>query len=126
MRKFLRKSYPAFLLFLTLSFTEIENDEGKTKLSGSWEYIAPDIGMIFQKGAIKFSIEQDVLKGNVIFHDRIIPMQNIIYDKDVVRAHIVFEGEQIDIFMRFQSESFKGTVSHPKGFIRITGHKTGN
>jgi len=126
MRKFLRKSYPAFLLFLTLSFTDIEHDEGKTKLSGSWEYIAPNIGLKFQKGAIEFSVVQEVLKGNVIFHDRIIPMENIIHDKNVVRAHIMFEGEQIDIFMRFQSESFTGTVSHPQGFIRITGHKICN
>ena len=67
MRKFLRKSYPALLLFLTLSFTDIEHDESITKLLGSWEYLAPNIGMTFQKGAIEFSFEQEVLKGNVIF-----------------------------------------------------------
>lgn len=123
MRKFLRKSYPAFLLFLTLSFTDIEHDEGTTKLLGSWEYIAPNIGLKFQTGAIEFSVVQEVLKGNVIFHDRIIPMENIIQDKNIVRAHIIFEGEKIDIFLKFEMDSFKGTVSHPKGYIRISGNR---
>ena len=115
MRKFLRKSYPALLLFLTLSFTDIEHDESITKLLGSWEYLAPNIGMTFQKGAIEFSFEQEVLKGNVIFDDRIIPMQDIVQDKNIVRSHIVIEGEQIDIFLNFEMDTFKGTVSHPKG-----------
>ncbi|MGI9531365.1 hypothetical protein [Lutimonas sp.] len=123
MRKLLRKSYPVFLLFLTLSFTDVKHDEGPTKLLGSWNYAAPEIGLKFQKGAIEFSFEEDVLKGNVMFHDRIIPMENLVYEEDKVRAHIIFEGEQIDIFLRFEMDSFKGTVSHPKGFLRISGNR---
>jgi len=126
MRKFLRKSYPALLLFLTLSFTDIEHDESITKLLGSWEYLAPNIGMTFQKGAIEFSFEQEVLKGNVIFDDRIIPMQDIVQDKNIVRSHIVIEGEQIDIFLNFEMDTFKGTVSHPKGYLRISGSRVNN
>ena len=72
MRKFLRKSYPALLLFLTFSFTDVEHDEDSTRLLGSWEYLAPNIGMTFQKGAIEFSYDEEVLIGNVIFDDRII------------------------------------------------------
>ena len=126
MRKFLRKSYPAFLLFLTMSFTDVKHDEDSIKLLGSWEYLAPNIGMTFQKGAIEFSYDKDVLKGNVIFDDRIIPMENIVYDKNIVRSHIVIEGEQIDIFLKFESDSFKGTVSHPKGYLRISGSRAYN
>lgn len=123
MRKFLRKSYPALLLFLTLSFTDVEHDEDSTKLLGSWEYLAPNIGMTFQKGAIEFRYEQEVLIGNVIFDDRIIPMENLVREKNIVRSHIVIEGEQIDIFLKFESDSFKGTVSHPKGYLRISGSR---
>ena len=123
MRKFLRKSYPALLLFLTLSFTDVEHDEDSTKLLGSWEYLAPNIVMTFQKGAIEFSYEQEVLIGNVIFDDRIIPMENLVREKNIVRSHIVIEGEQIDIFLKFESDSFKGTVSHPKGYLRISGSR---
>jgi hypothetical protein len=123
MRKFLRKSYPALLLFLTLSFTDVEHDEDSTKLLGSWEYLAPNIGMTFQKGAIEFRYEQEVLIGNVIFDDRIIPMENLVREKNIIRSHIVIEGEQIDIFLKFESDSFKGTVSHPKGYLRISGSR---
>ena len=123
MRKFLRKSYPALLLFLTLSFTDVEHDEDSTKLLGSWEYLAPNIGMTFQKGAIEFRYEQEVLIGNVIFDDHIIPMENLVREKNIIRSHIVIEGEQIDIFLKFESDSFKGTVSHPKGYLRISGSR---
>ena len=123
MRKLLRKSYPVLLLFLTLSFTDVKHDEGPTRLLGSWNYVAPEIGLKFQKGAIEFSFEEDVLTGNVIFDDRIIPMKNLIYEENKVRAHLIFEGEQVDIFLRFQLDSFKGTVSHPKGFMKISGNR---
>ena len=126
MRKFLQISYPALLLFLTLSFTDVKHDEGPTKLLGSWNYVAPNIGLIFQKGAIEFSFEKDVLTGNVKFHDRIIPMEDLIYEENKVRAHIIFEGEQVDIFLKFQLDSFQGTVSHPKGYLRISGNRASN
>jgi len=114
------------LLFLTLSFTDVKHDEGPTKLLGSWNYVAPDIGLIFQKGAIEFSFEEDILKGNVMFHDRIIPMEDLIYEENIVRAHVIFEGEQVDIFLKFQLDSFQGTVSHPKGYLRISGNRASN
>ncbi len=50
-------------------------------------------------------------------------MRNLIYEDDKVRAYIMVEGQQIDIFLRFQMDSFKGTVSHPQGYIRISGIK---
>ena len=53
-------------------------------------------------------------------------MRNLIYEEDKVRAYIMFEGQQIDIFLRFQMNSFKGTVSHPQGYIRISGSKMVN
>ena len=126
MRKFLRISYPVLLLFLTMSFTDVKNDEGPTKLLGSWEYVAPNIGFKFQKGAIEFSFEEEVLKGNVLFYDRIVPMENLIYEDNKIRAHIFIEDEQIDIFLKFQIDSFQGTVSHPNGYLRISGIRVNN
>ena len=59
----------------------------------------------------------------MIFDDRISPMENLVRDNNIVRSHIVIEGEQIDIFLKFESDSFKGTVSHPKGYLRISGSR---
>jgi hypothetical protein len=50
-------------------------------------------------------------------------MRDLIYKDNKVRAHIVLEGEQIDIFLKFELDSFQGTVSHPQGYIRISGNK---
>lgn len=123
MRKILLLSTPILLVFLVSGFNDFKKDEIPSELLGSWEYIAPQMGFIYQKGALKFKYEKEVLTGHVILQDRIIPMRNLIYDDDKVRAHIMFEGQQIDIFLRFQMDSFKGTVSYPQGYIRISGSK---
>ena len=123
MIKFLRASFSFLLLLLTLGFTELEHNEDPSVLLGTWEYEAPSIGLKYQKGALEFSYKDDVLNGNVIFWNRVIPMKGLIYEDNKVRAHIVMEGEKIDIFLRFQSDSFQGTVSHPNGYMRISGNK---
>ena len=123
MRKILLLSTPILLVFLMVGFTNIKNNDFPSELLGSWEYIAPTMGFIYQKGALKFNYEKEVLTGTVILQDRIIPMRKLIYEEDKVRAYIMFEGQQIDIFLRFQMDSFKGTVSHPQGYIRISGNK---
>lgn len=126
MRKFLLLTIPILLVFVVSGFHNIKKEDVPSKLLGSWEYIAPTMGFIYQKGALRFNYEKEVLTGNVILHDRIIPMRNLIYENDKVRAYIMFEGHQIDIFLRFQMDSFKGTVSHPQGYLRISGNKIQN
>lgn len=123
MIKFLRASFSFLLLFLAFSFTEVGHNDDPAVLLGTWEYEAPSIGLKYQKGALEFIYKDDVLNGNVIFWNRVLPMRDLIYEDDKVRAHIVLEGEKIDIFLRFQSDSFQGTVSHPQGYIRISGNK---
>lgn len=126
MRKILLLTIPILLVFVVSGFHNIKKEDVPSKLLGSWEYIAPTMGFIYQKGALRFNYEKEVLTGNVILHDRIIPMRNLIYENDKVRAYIMFEGHQIDIFLRFQMDSFKGTVSHPQGYLRISGNKIQN
>ena len=123
MEKKLRISFPLLLLFFISGFTDINNEEGPTKLQGSWEYATPTIGLIFQTGSIEFTYKDSVFKGNVIFDDKVIPMKNLIFEDNKVRAHIDVEGERIDIFLKFQSDTFQGTVSHPRGYLRVTGSK---
>ena len=126
MRRFLLLSTPILLVFLIAGFSNIKNNDVPSKLLGSWEYIAPIMGFKYHKGALNFTYEQDVLSGAVILEDKIIPMRKLIYEDDKVRAYIMFEGQQVDIFLRFDVNSFKGTVSHPQGYIRISGNKLPN
>jgi len=123
MTKFLRVSFPSLLLLLTFGFTEVKHNEVPSSLLGSWEYNAPSIGLKYQKGFIEISYDEDVLKGNVIFWNRVIPMENLIYEDNKLRAHVMLEGEKIDLFLKFQTDTFQGTVSHPQGYIRISGNK---
>lgn len=123
MRKILHVGSLILLCFLTVSFTDVKYHEGPTGLLGSWEYMAPAISWKYQKGAIEFRFEEEVLKGKVIFNDLVIPMRNLIYEDHILRAHLIFEGSQIDVFLRFQEDSFKGTVSSPQGYMRISGCK---
>ena len=124
MKKLLLLSTPILLVFLLSGFSTKKNDEIPSKILGSWEYVAPTMGFKYHKGALKFNYEHEVLTGVVILEDRIIPMRKLIYGDNKVRAYVMFEGQQIDIFLRFDKDSFKGTVSHPQGYIRISGNKT--
>ena len=124
MKKLLLLSIPVLLVFLLSSFNTKNNDEIPSKILGSWDYIAPTMGFKYHKGELKFNYEDEVLIGVVILEDRIIPMRKLIYNDNKVRAYVMFEGQQIDIFLKFDMDSFKGTVSHPQGYIRISGNKT--
>lgn len=126
MKKILLLSTPILLVFLVSGFNDIKHSDIPSKLVGSWEYIAPTVGSKYQKGALKFIYEQEILTGVVILEDKIIPMRNLIYEDEKVRAYIMLEGQQVDLFLRFRMNSFQGTVSHPQGYIRISGNKVIN
>ena len=123
MRRILLLSTPVLLVILS-GFGNIKSDEAPTKLLGSWEYLAPNIGLKYQKGAITFSYTDNILKGEVLLDSEVLPMRDLIYEDNKVRAHILIHGEKLDIFLRFETDSFKGTVSHPQGYLRISGSKT--
>lgn len=123
MKKFLLLSSPILLVIL-FGFGSIKSDESPSKLLGSWEYLAPNIGVKYQKGSITFSYVNNELKGEVVLDSEVISMKDLIYEDNKVRAHILIHGEKLDIFLRFETDSFKGTVSHPQGYLRISGSKT--
>lgn len=122
MRKILLLSTPILLVIL-VSFNKITDGDSSSQLLGSWEYLAPSINTDYQTGTINFHYLNNELCGEVIFDDQNFPMKNLIYEDNKVRAHILFHGEKLDIFLRFETDSFKGTVSHPQGYIRISGKK---
>lgn len=114
----------SILFFLLLSgFGSISNEDIPAKLLGSWKYVAPTMGFKYQTGAIEFSYDEKVLNGVVILDDKILPMRNLIFENNKVRAYVMFEGQQFDIFLKFEMDSFRGTVSHPQGYLRISGNK---
>ncbi|MCA0932241.1 hypothetical protein LCM02_07250 [Lutimonas saemankumensis] len=128
MKKILLLSTPVLLVILfgfkSAHTRSIIGEEVPPELLGSWEYLAPNIGLKYQRGAINFSYANNELKGVVLMNSEEIPMKGLIYEDNKVRAHILIHGEKLDIFLRFETDSFKGTVSHPQGYLRISGSKT--
>lgn len=110
--------------FLLMSFTKSETNDEPSKILGIWEYSAQKGESYLQKGTVVFSTEGNHLKGLVILQDEMIPMRNLIFKDDKVRAYIFVKGIQVDLYLKFLANySFDGTVSNPSGYIKVTGYK---
>ena len=111
------------IFFLITGFEGKVTHDEPAKIIGSWEFSAPRAGDRYLKGELLFTNQKDGLKGEVRFGDQLILMRNLIYENDKVRAYIMLAGAQIDLYIRFQTDSFEGTVSNPRGYIRVSGIK---
>ena len=112
-----------FLFFLLTGFEGKVSDDELSKILGSWEFSTPRAGNRYHKGELLFTNQNDRLKGEVRFGDQLILMRNLVYENDKVRAYIMLSGAQIDLYIKFQTDSFVGTVSNPRGYIRVLGVK---
>jgi hypothetical protein len=112
-----------FLFFLLTGFEGKVSDDELSKILGSWEFSAPRAGNRYHKGELLFTNQNDGLKGEVRFGDQLILMRNLVYENDKVRAYIMLSGAQIDLYIKFQKDSFACTVSNPRGYIRVLGVK---
>lgn len=105
------------------SFTSLIPNEEEMRLIGTWEYIAPSMGFGYQKGDLIFTYENDQLTGNVLLGEEIIPMRNLIFEDHKVRAYIMVQGAQVNLFLRFEEDSFEGTVSNHIAFTKVAGFR---
>jgi hypothetical protein len=109
---------------MSLGFRPALVNDSHAVILGSWEYSTLNQGFNFQKGVVVFSIEEGQLKGNVTIGEEVIPMRNLIFEKDRVRAYIFVKGVQVDLYLKFDMDySFEGTVSNPSGYIKVMGCK---
>lgn len=124
MKIFLLKITLLLCLFSTLGFRPAVVNDNHAVILGSWEYSVLNQGFHFQEGVVVFSLEEGQLKGNVTIGEKVIPMRNLIFEKDRVRAYIFVKGVQVDLYLKFdQDYSFEGTVSNPSGYIKVMGCK---
>lgn len=123
MNKLLLRTTLVLSFFLFMSFTSRVTIGEHSKILGAWEYMAKDKGYSAQKGMVIFSLEDDKLIGNVLLADQIIPMRNLVFENDRVRAYIFVAGVQVDLYLKFKMDSFEGTVSNPSGYMKVAGFK---
>lgn len=107
----------------SLSFASFEPNEEESKLIGTWEYLVPSMGLGYQKGDLIFTYENNELAGNVKLGEEMIPMRNFIFEDHKVRAYIMVQGSKVNLFLRFEATSFKGTVSNDIAFMKVEGFK---
>jgi hypothetical protein len=55
--------------------------------------------------------------------EEIIPMRNLIFEDHKVRAYIMVQGAQVNLFLRFEADSFEGTVSNHVAFTKVAGFR---
>ena len=123
MNKLLLRTTLVLSLFLFTSFTYGVSKDEHFSILGAWEYMPKDKGYSAQKGIVIFSLQENQLVGNVIIGDQIIPMRNLVFENDKVRAYIFIAGIQVDLYLKFKMDSFEGTVSNPTGYIKVAGSK---
>ncbi len=111
------------LLLLSTGFIEPEGNDEPTRILGSWEFSAPKAANKYQKGTLFFTVDGGILTGAVSVEGQLIPMRKLIYENDKVRAYIMVGGTQVDLYLKFQKDSFEGTVSNPRGYLRVAGIK---
>ena len=111
------------LFFISTGFEEKITHDESLNILGSWEFSAPRTGDRFLRGELFFTSQEDGLKGQVRIGDQLILMRNLIYENNRVRAYIMVAGAQMDLYIKFQMDSFEATVSNTRGFIRVSGIK---
>lgn len=114
----------ALFLSLTLSsFSPGDDDYSVSKIVGTWEYIAPDFNWVYQKGTIKFSMDQKDLEAVVNIGEMQFVLENIVKDNNVVRGHVTYNGSKIYLFIKFSQDSFQATISNSWTYKRVEGRR---
>ena len=123
MHKLLLRSTLILSFFLFMSFTLRVANEEHSMILGSWEYMAQE-GYSSQSGIVTFTKKDNLLVGNVIIGDQVIPMRNLVCENNRVRAYIFIAGMQVDLYLKFKLDySFEGAVSNATGYMKVDGCK---
>lgn len=104
-------------------FTLTETFKVNKKILGEWEYSVPQAPYEYQEGVLVFSKDGKILKGEMIVGGYSMPMEDLVNEKDNVKAHISIEGEYVTFDLNFTKLEFSGTASYSQGTLEISGKK---
>lgn len=115
------------ILFLSIivlsSFAVKDSFVGVKKILGEWECSIPDAPIEYQKGVLVLSRVDGVLTGEMMMGDQGMPLEEVVYEKDVLKAKMDVQGETVRYKLNFTKKSFEGVVSYSQGTLDITGTK---
>mgnify|MGYP001098777782 CR=1 FL=1 len=115
------------ILFLSIivlsSFAVKDSFVGVKKILGEWECSIPDAPIEYQKGDLVLSRVDRVLTAEMVFGGQRMPLEDVVYEKDVFKAKLDVQGETVRYNLNFTKKSFEGVVSYSQGTLDITGTK---
>ena len=115
------------ILFLSIivlsSFAVKDSFVGVKKILGEWECSIPDAPMEYQKGVLVLSRVEGVLAAEMVMGGQGMPLEDVVYEKDVLKGKMDVQGETVRYNLNFTKKSFEGIVSYSQGTLDITGTK---
>ena len=113
-----------FLSIIVLSSFAVKDSFVKVKkILGEWECSIPDAPIEYQKGDLVLSRVDGVLTAEMVFGGQRMPLEDVVYEKDVFKAKLDVQGETVRYNLNFTKKSFEGVVSYSQGTLDITGTK---
>jgi len=113
-----------FLSIIVLSSFAVKDSFVKVKkILGEWECSIPDAPIEYQKGDLVLSKVDGVLTAEMVFGGQRMPLEDVVYEKDVFKAKLDVQGETVRYNLNFTKKSFEGVVSYSQGTLDITGTK---
>jgi len=122
MKNFLLKSGIA-LVFLVAVMANVQATTSNAKITGTWNYSAPEAPYEYSKGQIILNENGDKLEGKVNIDGYEMKLNNIKLEDDVLTCSLYVEGEYVSVKLTFKKNKFEGTANTPEGTITVTGEK---
>ncbi len=105
------------------NFTVAESFMGMKKILGEWDYSIPDAPYEYQKGVLVLKKVDGELSGEMIIGGQGSPMEEMVYEKNNLKAMMNVQGETVRFNLNFTKKALEGTVSYSQGSLGITGNK---
>lgn len=117
------KSLILLSIVVLSSFTMVDSFMGVKKILGEWDYSIPDAPYEYQKGVLVLKKIDGVLSGEMIMGGQGSPMEEMVYEKNNLKAVMNVQGEIVNFDLNFTKKTLEGTVSYSQGTLDMKGTK---
>ena len=117
------KSLILISIVVLSGFTMVDSFMGVKKILGEWDYSIPDAPYEYQKGVLVLKKIDGVLSAEMIMGGQGSPMEEIVYEKNNLKAVMNVQGEIVNFDLNFTKKTLEGTVSYSQGTLEMKGTK---
>ena len=123
MKNLALKSLTLLSIVVLSSFTMADSYMGVKKILGEWDYTIPDAPYEYQTGVLVLKKIDGVLAGEMIIGGQGSAMEEIVYEKNNLKAVMNVQGEMVKFDLNFTKKTLEGTVSYSQGTLEMKGTK---